>query len=124
LAIQGVDLRDLGFIFERWMNVRVQNGILGLYAEAAAAQGECKGYVKPVIDGMRVQRLRAGVLARLRGWAFKALAFILRNKQADRISTRLDFSGRFHHFDFAYASAAMNSLKNAFSHAFKPRLDH
>jgi membrane protein len=124
LALRQVNLRDASFLFREWLGMRVDSGVLDLFAEAAAAQGAFKGYVKPVIDQMHVEKAKKGIGEWLKTMAVKIAAFALRTGQEERIATRVEFSGEFSELRVGYGAAVTNLFKNAFLETFKPRLEH
>ena len=113
-----IDLSELRSVIEKAIEIDVRHGLMGLYLEAAAADGRIIGYVKPVFDHFELEpSKRSGFLAHVRAWAAASLAWLGRNKRKDRIATRLDFDGAIDDPDFDFIDAVIRFLRNAFTTA-------
>jgi membrane protein len=125
LSSSDIDLTELHNVIEKAAEIDVRRGVLGLYVEAAAADGQIRGYAKPVFDHLELEPPRqSGFVAHLKVWAAKALVWLGRNKRKDRIATRLDFEGSINDPDLDITDAVLRFIRNAFSTAEWASVDH
>jgi membrane protein len=125
LSSSGIDLSFLRNLIQKVAEIDVRHGTAALYVEAAAADGYISGYAKPIFDHLDLKPpAHSGFLARLKGWAAKALAWLITNKRRDRIATRLDFEGAIDDPDFDITDAVLRFIRNAFSTAERASLEH
>src|SRR5579883_176616 len=113
--VEQLELTDFRALMAQLMAVDIEGGTAYLLAEAAAADGELRGYAKPIVDGLRVKALKGrGLKIRLKGWTVKLAARLLRNRATDRLGTRVDFSGPLDHPRVRMAAAVRRLLRNTF----------
>jgi membrane protein len=121
----GIDLTQLQSVIEKATEIDVRRGIVSLYLEAAAADGQIRGYAKPVFDHLELEPPRhSGSVAHLKAWGAEALAWLGKNKRKDRIATRLDFDGAIDDPDLDITDAVLGFIRNAFLTAERASLDH
>ena len=121
--LNGLDLAALHDVFGNSFPLELRSGTLGLYAEAAAAQGDIKGYVKPIIDRLDIVPRPNGFVGLVQTKLLRLATRLLKNSRHDRIATRIPFSGRLDDVRLEIASTIYAFLRNAFSEALKARLD-
>lgn len=125
LSTSHIDLTELRSLIEKTAGIDVRRGMLGLYVEAAAADGRIRGYAKPVFDHFELEPPRdRGSVGRIRTWAAEGVAWLGRNKRKDRIATRLDFEGAIHDPALDLADTALRFIRNAFSTAERASIEH
>jgi membrane protein len=125
LSSSDIDLTALRSVIEKVAGIEVRRGIVGLYLEAAAADGSIRGYAKPVFDHLELEPPRqSGLAPRIKTWAAKALACLGRNKRKDRIATRLDFEGPIDDPNLDITEALLRFVRNAFSTAERASVEH
>lgn len=125
LSSSDIDLSELRVLIRNLAGIDVRHGILGLYLEAAAKDGQIRGYAKPVFDHLELEPPRqSGFVARIKGWAAKALVALGRNKRKDRIATRLDFEGPIDDPDVDIIDSIIRFIRNAFSTAERASVEH
>jgi membrane protein len=123
--VRGLHLAALNPLFRTHLGVEVQTGTLDAYSEMAADKNEIKGYVKPLIEHMALGHIRyKNWMASLRAKFIRQITRWLKNKSADRIATRIEFSGEWGNPQINTWKAIGDFLRNAFQAAFRPRLDH
>ena len=123
-TMEGLKLHDLNPFLLRYAGFDVQAGTLDLYSEAAAAEGKFKGYVKPMLKGLKAMKphepLKVGKLVK------KALAgavgVLFRNSRA-QVATKIEFSGAFKDPHISLWGAVRYLFRNAFVQALPPRLE-
>ena len=79
---------------EDGIEIDVRRGVASLYLEAPAADGQIRGYAKPIFDHLELEPPRvSSTVGKIKAWGAQALAKILKSKTKERIATRLDFEG-------------------------------
>ena len=125
LSSSDIDLTKLRNVIKKVAEIDVRRGIVGLYLEAAAANGHIRGYAKPVFDHLELEPPRqSGFFAHVKAWGAKALAWLGRNKRKDRIATRLDFEGAIDDPTLNITDSVLRFIRNAFSTAERASVDH
>jgi membrane protein len=120
-----IDLTQLQSVIEKATEIDVRRGIVSLYLEAAAADGQIRGYVKPVFDHLELEPPRhSGLIAHMKAWSAEAVAWLGKNKRKDRIATRLDFDGAFDDPHLYIIDAVLRFIRNAFITAERASLEH
>jgi hypothetical protein len=124
ITLEGLKLDELNPLLLRYVGMDVQAGSLDLYSEAAAAEGKFKGYVKPMVKGLKmmkpheafdVPKLLKKALAGAIGWIFR--------NERQQVATKFEFAGEFKDPHTSLWGAAVHLFKNAFVEALPPRLD-
>jgi membrane protein len=125
LSSSEIDLSELRDIIKKAVDIDVRHGVAGLYAEAAAADGYIRGYVKPIFDHLELEPpARCGFVTHIKAWLAEVLAWFVRNKRKDRIATRLDFEGAIDDPELDITDAVLSFIRNAFSTAERASLEH
>lgn len=125
--IEGANLPEMNSFFTAYGKFDVSQGIFGLYSEFAASQGKYKGYVKPIINDLKVvgvedqddsfwQKAKEAIV----GTAGK----LLENPKEDQVATRIPIEGSFGETDVFVWQAVWEVLKNAFIRALLPSVDN
>jgi membrane protein len=116
--LEGLRMRELTAFAQEFAAVRVQEGTLSAFIEAAAKDGQLQGYAKPVIDHLELERVsHQGVGSFAKAAAVEAGVKLLQSRQEDRIATRVDFQGDFADPEFDFLGTMGLTLKNAFIRA-------
>lgn len=123
LTLEGLRLSALNPLMLRYAGIDVQEGVVDFYSEAAAADAKFKGYVQPMIKGLKVMRphesLRPGhilkkMLIGFLGWALK--------NQSGQVAAKIEFAGEYKDPKVSLWQAARTLFGNAFGKALLPRL--
>jgi len=123
-AVEGLELQALNPFFLRYAGVDVRGGTLEIYSGAAAADGKFKGYVKPMLHGLKVMKpnepfdpvkLIKKTLLTVIGWIFTN-----RNGQ---VATKLEFAGNFKDPHSSLWNAFCYLFENAFIKSLPPGLE-
>jgi hypothetical protein len=125
LQTENVDLTEVREVIESNIEMDVRRGILDLYVEAAAADGYLQGYAKPVFDQLElVPPTPSTFREKAKAWTTEAVVKLAKNKRKDRVATRLDFEGSLVDPDVDVTDAILTFIRNSFSTAERPSLDH
>jgi membrane protein len=122
---ENIDLRELRSVINHFLELQVRTGLMDLYVEAAAKQGQIHGYAKPVFDHLEIEPpAHSSFGARIKAWLAELIAKLGKNKKVDRIATRMSFDGPFKDPHLDIMGAATQFLRNAFSTALSASLEH
>jgi membrane protein len=120
-----IDLTKLRPIIENNAEIDVRRGIVDLYVEAAAADGQIQGYAKPIFDHLELEAPQHSSFAgHMKAWAAKAVAKVGKNKRHDRIATRIDFEGSLEDPELNMVDAILRFIRNGFITAERASLEH
>lgn len=122
-SVKDLDLAALNPILRWQMGVDVSKGRFDLVAEADAAGGGFKGYVKPFITGLEMGERKGGAAKKVKEAVVGAVSKLLRNKETEAVATRVPFSGRFADPEVGVWAAVAEVLRNAFVRALLPRFE-
>ncbi len=126
-TLTNTELTHFNNFFHAYGNFDVETGSMGLYTEIAARDGEFTGYVKPLINDLKVLDLskEEGNVLQIAWEAFiGGTTEILSNQPKDQFATKVEFKGKFTKPDVALVEALFSVLRNAFIEALKPSLDN
>ena len=122
---ENIDLTEIREIIESDIEIEVRRGVLDLYVEAAAAKGYIEGYAKVISDHLEVATPSPSTLfEKVKGWTVEAIVKLGKNKQEDRVATRLDFEGSLADPDLNIIDAILIFIRNGFSAAERAALEH
>ena len=120
-----IDLTEIRTIIEKNVEIDVRRGIVDLYVEAAAADGQIQGYAKPIFDHLELETPKHSSFAgTMKAWAAEAVAKLGKNKRKDRIATRIDFEGSLEDPDLNMVDAILRFIRNGFITAERASLEH
>jgi hypothetical protein len=126
VEIVGTDLTLFNEFFQAYGNFDIEQGTFGMFTELAAKDGSFLGYVKPVIEELRVlgPKDREKPLGEQIWQGLIALGTsLIRNPQEDRIATRIPLEGDLEDPNIRTWYAVIDLLRNAFISALEPQLD-
>lgn len=123
-AVRDLDLAKLSPMLRWQWNVDVERGTFELLAEAKAADGAFKGYVKPFIKDFKAAPPEgAGAVKKVKQAVVGAVAHVLKNDKTQEIATKVPFEGRFDNPKTGVWEAVITVLRNAFVEALSPTFD-
>jgi membrane protein len=119
-----IDLTEVSALIEKNAQIEVRRGIVDLYVEAAAAEGQIRGYAKPIFDHLELEPHRHSSFAgKIKAWAVEAVAQLGKNKTKDRIATQLKFEGALDDPELSLTDAVLTFLHNSFVTAERASLE-
>jgi hypothetical protein len=128
LQEKNLDLTELNPVIDWQTGMDIKHGVFELYAEAAAADGGFKGYMKPFIENLKMldisQDKKKGIGKTIKQAVVGAVAFVFKNHKEDEISSKIPFSGKFENPKAGIWEAVIEVLRNAFIKALAPSLDN
>lgn len=121
LRLESLDLPEVGSVIRHAIGADVRTGNFSLFAEASAAGGAVRGYVKPVIDRLALDRPPSGSAWRTR--IGKVATMLVSNDRAGRIAAKFPFSGAFERPEVRTSAAMRSLVRNAFGKPATHALD-
>jgi hypothetical protein len=121
------NLIELKEFFQAYAKVDVNNGVFGMYAEAAAKDGKFTGYVKPIIKDLDIlgkEDRDDNIFRKMWEGFVGAVAQVFKNQSKDQVATKVSFQGDFDNPNTDVWSAVFNVLRNAFIQALQPAIDN
>lgn len=115
-SLDGLKLTRLNPVFERYMGLQVQSGLVDVYSEGTASGGNFQGYILPTISGLRfvksnfdprriIQKFLMGILV----WTF--------TDKKDQLMAKFPFSGQFKDPSTSIWTAPAYIFENGFTKA-------
>jgi hypothetical protein len=121
------NLIELNEFFQAYAKVDVNNGVFGMYAEAAAKDGKFTGYVKPIIKDLDIlgkEDRDDNIFRKMWEGFVGAVGQVFKNQSKDQVATKVSFQGDFDNPNTDVLSAVFNVLRNAFIQALQPAIDN
>jgi hypothetical protein len=127
-ALRGVPMIELNDLFVAFGNFDVERGRLDVYAEFAAAQGRVEGYVKPVLEDVRVLRFGEidsplDALEALWESLIEVASEVLERRPGEVLATKVPMDVTLGEVDTDVWSAIGGLLRNAFVRGVLPVID-
>jgi hypothetical protein len=125
--IENADLTKLNDFFKAYGKFDVSAGTLGLYTEFAAADGKFKGYVKPLIKGLKVvgpEDKKDKFPQKAKEAVFGLVGKAVTNPKKKQVATKVNIEGTFKETDVNTGEAIWELLRNAFIEALMANVDN
>lgn len=127
LKLENVNIPDLNEIIHQYIKADFENGTFNLYTEIYTKDGELTGYVKPILENLKVlewKKEEENIF--LKTWeAFLGLVTeTTENQPTDRLATKVPIEGTLNNTDVGVLSTIWNVFKNAFIEAFQKDIDN
>lgn len=126
LELEDLELNYLKDFTNAYANFTFKEGTIFVGTEVAMKDGKYDGYVKPVLDNIKVIDLdnESSTFWR-KAWevAVGGLLEVFENQPKDQFATKVPFSGSVEDSDIGLWSTLGNILKNAFIEAFNKQVD-
>jgi len=126
LRLDPVSLTKLNDFVEAYGRFDFEAGTLALAIELAAKDGAIRGYLKPVLDGMKIVNLEREIrnpLDLLWQSAVAGVTRLFRNQPNNRLATKIPISGSLDDPRVAILPTLGNILKNEFVRVFDGDLE-
>jgi hypothetical protein len=126
LEIESIDITDFNDFMLAYGGFEAHQGLLYVYTEAAANDGEIIGYIKPVLDEIEITPTDddEGLFRRFYESILDIVASVLESPDdEEHISTRVEFEGRIDDPEVDVWQAVWNLLRNAFVEGFSKGLE-
>ena len=125
VSIKKVDLTELNAFTTAYANFDFEKGDFGLGCEFAMLNGVAKGYVKPILNDVKVLSFKNdGPIFNTFWQGFLGLVFnITKNFPNDRTGTKVPISGRYDNPEIDIWSTIANIFRNAFVKVYDSNVD-
>lgn len=120
-------LTEFNEFFQAYANMDVSKGTFGLYTEIASKQGKWVGYVKPVINDLKVigpEDKDDNFWNKVWEVIVGGGGLILKNPSKDQVATKIPIEGDMKGTDVSTWYAIIQLLRNAFVQALYPAIDN
>lgn len=125
--LETLDLTTLNPFFRAYADIDVERGTFSMFTEIAAADGNFRGYVKPLTKNIKILDLETDE-GNLVSVAWEVLvagaARILENPPEEQVGTRIGFRGSFGNPEADLWETVVYLLRNAFIRALQPGLEN
>lgn len=124
--IKQVNLTRLNDFTMAYANFDFERGEFALASEFAMINKEIKGYIKPVLNHVKVFDFDEKGTTLNKFWqAFIGLSFnVTKNQTKDRSATKVPFSGKYNDPDIELIKTIINVIKNAIIEAYEAKVDN
>jgi hypothetical protein len=126
MELEEIDIAAFNDLLEAYAGFEAHQGLIYVYSEAAAHNGEIKGYVKPVVDEIEILPVddEANIFRKFYESVLDVIASVLESPDdEEHISTRVEFEGKIDDPEVDLWQAVWNLLRNAFVEGFSKGLD-
>lgn len=124
--LKNTDLVKLNDFFKAYAKADVSKGSFGLFTEIAAKDGRFSGYVKPLIQDLKVlgaEDRKDNILRKLWEGLVGTAGEAFENQRNDRLATKIPFEGSINNPQANVWYAIVQVMQNAFVHALQPSFD-
>ncbi len=125
-SFEHVDLTALNDFIKAYSKTDVERGTFNLYTEMAADNGKLEGYVKPVIQNLKVldwDKEKEGFFHKVWEGVVGFVSEIFENQKKDQLATKIPISGDLNNLDVGVLPTVINIFKNAFIKALSKQVD-
>ncbi len=117
-------LTDLNPILEWEWGLRVKEGSFTFLSEAVAKDGAFKGYIKPLLKDVQIDKSKKrNPVQVIKEAVVKVVVHVLKNNQTQTVATEVPFEGRLENPQTGIWEAISEVLRNAFVSALRPHFD-
>ena len=127
MKFENVDLRALNDFFGAYAQIDVEKGRFNLYAEVAVKDGQISGYVKPLLNNLKVVDWKEDKKKPVQlVWESIAGVFVelFENQPKNQFATRVPLTGQIASVKSGFWPALWNIFRNAFVDAFERNTDN
>jgi hypothetical protein len=128
LKFEGVDLTKLNDFSNAYINVDFEAGTFNLYSEMAADSGYLQGYVKPLMENVKVLDLEKEEEDKFFKKVWEGVVGfvteIFENQKEDQFATKIPLQGNLNNPDAGIWPTIWNIFSNAFIEAFNKDIDN
>lgn len=126
MKFENVNLTALNDFFEAYAKVDVEKGSFNLYSEVAVKEGNINGYVKPLLNNLKVVDWKEDKEKPIKlVWEsiVGVVAEVFENQPENQFATRVPLKGNIANIESSFWPALWNIFRNAFVEAFARNTD-
>jgi hypothetical protein len=127
MKFENVDLKALNDFFGAYANIDVESGRFNLYTEVAVKDGKISGYVKPLLNNLKVVDWKGDKKKPLQlVWESIAgfVVEVFENQPKNQFATRVSLEGEISSVESSFWPVLWNIFRNAFVEAFDQNTDN
>ncbi len=127
LKLENVQLTQLNDFLNAYAKFDAEKGIFNLYTEVLIDDGNIKGYVKPILEDVKIfdwNNEDGSFFGKIWEAIAGGIIKIFSNQQKDQFATEVPLSGSLNDLNVGVFPALVNILKNAFVEAFNKELEY
>ncbi len=127
LEFENIQLTALNDFIKAYTKVDVEEGIFSLYSEVVIDDKELSGYVKPVIENLKVvkwNKEEGKFLQKVWESIVAGVTEIFENQPKEQLATEAPLNGSLDNVELGIMPTLWNILKNAFVEALSKRVDN
>ncbi len=128
LKFEGVELPKLNDFASAYLNVDFEAGTFNLFAEMAADSGNLQGYVKPLMENVKIfdpeQDKEDKFFKKVWEGVVGFVTEIFENQKEDQFATKIPLQGDLNNPDASIWPTIWNIFSNAFIEAFNKDIDN
>jgi len=128
LKFENVELAKLNDFANAYINVDFEQGTFNLYSEMIATDGSLEGYVKPLMENVKVFELgkeeEDQFFKKVWEGVVGFVAEVFENQKEDQFATKIPLQGDLNSPDASIWSTIWNIFSNAFIEAFNKDIDN
>ncbi len=126
LEFEDMVLKEWNDLIQAKSGLDIEAGSFNCYSEIEVSDGKIDGYIKPVIDNLKIKAKKEHEGFFDKAWEAIAggIASLLENHKEEQIASRIPVSGTIDDVDADVPAAILNTFKNAFTKAFSKELEH
>lgn len=123
ISLSSMDATGLNDFTNYYAGIDFEEGDFDLYTEFAIADGNFKGYIKPLLKNSKLIGKEDGFLETIWEGFTGFFEFILKNQKTDTIATRIPLEGNLNGVSAGIFPAITNTIKNGWIKAFQGDID-
>jgi hypothetical protein len=126
MKFENVDLIALNDFFEAYAKIDIEKGDFNLYSEVAVKEGNINGYVKPLLNNLKVVDWKEDKEKPIKlVWEsiVGGVAEIFENQPENQFATRVPLKGNISNVETSFWPTLWNIFRNAFVEAFARNTD-
>lgn len=125
ISFENIDLTRFNNFMEAYANLNLIGGILNVYSETVAKNGNISGYVKPVIEEFKVNKqLDRTLLEHVYETTIDIAADLLENRKKERVASRVEIAGNIENIETNIIQTIFSLLRNAFIEAYSKEIEN
>jgi hypothetical protein len=122
--VEGAEVKEIEEYTDHHANLKIERGLLYLYLELVAMDGNVEGYVKPLMEGVEIQEKDdSGVFQKIYESVVQGVVNLLENPDEDHVGARVEIEGNLNDPDVSVWEILNSLLINAFVEAYNRELE-
>ncbi len=127
LTFEDVELTALNDFIKAYTHTDVEEGTFNLYSEIIIDDSKLDGYVKPVLENLKIIDLakeKEGFLQKTWELIVAGVTELFENQRKEQLATEVPLTGNLNNLQVGIVPTIWNVFKNAFVEALSKRIDN